>query len=285
MKKAILIPNTTKDTNFTVTSAVADKLISLGITPYIHTDYSMCRSNGICFYLDVPADADIVIVVGGDGSMIEASRLSLMLDLPLLGINLGRVGYLAEVEPDNLDALSALVSGEYRIDEKMLLSTDKIEVDGERRRIEQLAVNDVVLSHDCFLGICDFKIISDKGDHVHYRADAVIISTPAGSTAYSLSAGGPIISHDLDAIMVNPVCPHSFFNRAIVYNPDDRIMITNTGDSTLNLSIDGRFCDRIQCGETCVVYRSENRVKILTLNDSNLFSTLSKKIKLLRDFE
>ena len=127
--------------------------------------------------------------------------------------------------------------------------------------------------------------MSDKGDHVHYRADAVIISTPAGSTAYSLSAGGPIISHDLDAIMVNPVCPHSFFNRAIIYNPDARITITNTADSTLNLSIDGRFCDRLSAGETCVVYRSEKRIKILSLGESNLFSTLSKKIRLLRDFE
>ena len=285
MKKAILLPNSIKDKDLKITRATADMLVMLGITPYISCEYSECNVMGASFYSDIPEDADIIIVVGGDGSVIQASRIALELDLPILGINLGKVGYLAEVEPDSLDDLAVLVSGEYKIDEKMLLSTVKIDANGNKTRLEYLAVNDVVFSHESFLGICDFKIMSDRGDHVYYRADAVIISTPAGSTAYSLSAGGPIISHDLDAIMVNPVCPHSFFNRAILYNPDDRITITNTGDSTLNISIDGRFCSNLLFGETCEVYRSSSRIKILTLSENNLFSTLSKKIKLLRDFE
>ena len=285
MKKAILLPNSIKDKELKITKATAEKLLMLGIIPYISSEHSECKIEGALFYNELPEDADIIIVVGGDGSVIEASRISLSLNLPILGINLGKVGYLAEIEPDSLDDLCALVSGEYKIDEKMLLSTVKIDAEGNRTSLEFLAVNDVVLSHESFLGICDFKIMSDRGDHVHYRADAVIISTPAGSTAYSLSAGGPIISHDLDAIMVNPVCPHSFFNRAILYNPDDRITITNTGDSALNISIDGRFCSRLLNGETCEVYRSLSRIKILTLSENNMFSTLSKKIKLLRDFE
>ena len=285
MKKAILLPNSLKDVDLKVTKAVAERLISIGILPYISAQFIKCIVRGVSFYKEIPDDADIIIVVGGDGSMIEASRIALSLGLPLLGVNLGKVGYLAEVEPDNLDALTALVTGEYRIDEKMLLSTDKIDVNGNMTSIDHLAVNDVVLSHESFLGICDFNITSDRGDHVQYRADAVIVSTPAGSTAYSLSAGGPIISHDLDVIMVNPVCPPSFFNRAIVYNPDDKITITNTGDGALNLSIDGRFYDTVLPGEMCIVYRSNSRIKILNLSKSNLFSTLSKKIRLLRDFE
>ena len=285
MKKAILLPNPTKDIDFKVTYSVAEKLVSIGVAPYMDAQYASCKVRGVIFYTELPKDAELIIVIGGDGSMIEASRMSLTLDLPLLGINLGKVGYLAEVEPDNLDALAALVNGDYKIDEKMLLATEKIDADGNISAFEHFAVNDVVLSHESFLGICDFKVVSDKGDHVHYRADAVIISTPAGSTAYSLSAGGPIISHELDAIMVNPVCPHSFFNRAIIYNSDARITITNTADSALNLSIDGRFCDRLSAGETCVVCRSKKRIKILSLGETNLFSTLSKKIRLLRDFE
>lgn len=285
MKKAILLPNPIKDVDFRVTKSVVAKLSCVGVTPYISYEYPECDVEGVAFYDELPHDAELVIVIGGDGSMIEASRASLALDLPLLGINLGKVGYLAEVEPDNLDALEALINGKYNVDEKMLLAAEKIDRDGNRISYEPLAVNDVVLSHEGHLGICDFKVECDKGDHVHYRADAVILSTPAGSTAYSLSAGGPIISHDLDAIMVNPACPHSFFNRAIVYNPNARIKITNTGNSTLNLSIDGRLYDKCSSGESVVVYRSDRRIKIVSISDSNLFSTLSKKLSLLRDFE
>ena len=131
--------------------------------------------------------------------------------------------------------------------------------------------------------ISEIKLENGRGDVVQYRADGIILATPAGSTAYSLSAGGPIISHGLDSITVTPICPHSFFNRSIVYGADERITITNMAETSLNISIDARLFDVLKKDESCTVYKSERRLRMINLEDTNLFSTLSKKIKLLHE--
>jgi hypothetical protein len=175
------------------------------------------------------------------------------------------------------------INNEFFISEKMLLSVIKTDKNGDKCYSNRLALNDVIVTHDSYLGIADFKIENSRGDSVIYRADGVIISTPSGSTAYSLSAGGPIISHTLDSIMVTPVCPHSFFNRAIIYGPEERIRITNLSDVSLNISVDGRLFSSMANGESCEIVRSNRKIKMLTFGGSNLFATLSKKIKLLHD--
>lgn len=280
MKKAIVLPNITKDRELLLTKKVADVLFGLGIKVYLEEQYAI---EGAYSYYDPPEDAEVIIVVGGDGSVIDASRLAVELDIPLLGINLGKVGYLTTLDPDNLDMLSKLLTDEYIISEKMLLSAEKHVRDVGIIQSERLALNDVIVTHDSYLGIADFKVENACGDSVIYRADGVVVSTPSGSTAYSLSAGGPVISHTLDSIMVTPVCPHSFFNRAIVYGPEEKIRITNLSDISLNISVDGRLFSSLSKDEYCLIQKSDRRVKILTFNESNLFATLSKKIKLLHD--
>ena len=161
----------------------------------------------------------------------------------------------------------------------MLLTVKRCSSDGSDEISERFAVNDVVVSHDNYFGISDFMVENQRQDHVRFRADGIIVSTPQGSTAYSLSAGGPIISHTLDSLTVTPVCPHSFFNRSIVYGPEERIKISNASDSVLNVSIDGRFFSRLERDDFCVIEKSDKRFKMITFGESNVFSTLSKKIK------
>ena len=283
MKKALVLPNKLKDSSLSLTAMVAEKLKSLGITVYLNEEYRCQDIDGVCYFTETPNDADFMIVIGGDGSVIDASLLSLQYDLPILGINIGKVGYLATVDPDRLELLSLIVEEKAKIDEKMLLVTEKHSIDGSLTKSFRLAVNDVVICHDSYLGISDIKLENGRGDAVQYRADGIIIATPAGSTAYSLSAGGPIISHGLDSITVTPICPHSFFNRSIVYGSDEKITISNMADDALNISIDGRLFDRLKKGESCTIYKSDIRLKMFNLEDSNLFSTLSKKIKLLHE--
>lgn len=283
MKKAIVLPNRLKDSSLALTKAVVRRLLCLEITAYLDEEYRCDGMEGAVFYTDIPTDADFIVVIGGDGSVIDASRLSLETHLPLLGINLGKVGYLATVDPDRLELLSVITEDRAQIDEKMLLVAEKHCADGNILISDRFAVNDVVICHDSYLGISDIKLENGQGDTVQYRADGIIIATPAGSTAYSLSAGGPIISHGLDSITVTPICPHSFFNRSIVYGPDERITISNMAEDILNISVDGRLFDRLKKGESCLIYRSDKRIKMFNLEDTNLFSTLSKKIKLLHD--
>lgn len=281
MKKAIIVPNKTKDRDLSVTENVVRELLRIGIIPYVDDEFDYLGIDGVLFYSKTPTDADVIIVVGGDGSIIDASSLALMLDLPILGVNLGRVGYLSEIEPTNLARLSTLVDGGYTVEERMLISCVRFSEDGIRLSSSNPAVNDIVVSHKEYFGIGEMRVTDSHGDFVKYRADGVITSTPTGSTAYSLSAGGPIVAHYLEAITVTPVCPHSFFNRAIVFGADECVTVTNVSTASLNISVDGRYFDTLESGEYIRISRCNKHLRIITFTENNMFSTLSVKIKTL----
>ena len=284
MNKFVLMPNPTKDVALKVTSNLAQKLISFGGTVYIDKKFDSYITADVIRYEEFPSDAELIIVVGGDGSILDASVTAIEKDIPLLGVNLGKVGYLSEVDPDNLDILSRIISGNYTIEEKMLLSVSHISF-GAVTKSERLAVNDVIISHDTFLGIADFILQNGAYDSVKYRADGLIFSTPAGSTAYSLSAGGPIVSHNVDSIVATPICPHSFFNRSIIFNANENLTIKNVSNTVLNVSIDGRYFTSLSNTDECVVRMSEKKLKVLTFLESNMFSTLFKKMRILEDIK
>ena len=284
MKKIILIPNSNKDDGLSVTKNVIKKLISLDFGVLVSKDFLQLEKYGVSVYDGEPTEGDLVLVIGGDGSIIDASRVAIKLDIPLLGINLGRVGYLSEIEAYDIDSLSRLKTKDYSIEYKMLLSVDKYSPEGSHESSKRDAVNDVVISHGEYFGIADFKLENSYGDRIVYRADGLILSTPAGSTAYSLSAGGPVVAHDLDSITVTPVCPHSFFNRSIIYGKNECIKVSNSGESPLNISVDGRFFTNLAKDEWCVVKRSATKLKTLTFSKNNMFSVLFKKIKAINGF-
>ena len=283
MRTVVIIPNLKKDSSLTVTEKVAKKLRSLGMRVLLDEKYKEYSITGVEYYNDLPA-ADLIVVIGGDGSVIAASAFAVRADIPILGVNLGKVGYLTEVEPDALSVLDGLVKGEYFVEDKLLLSVE-CKRGGEIYTTDSLAVNDVVISHNEFLGIADFKVENSLGDCVKYRADGIILATPQGSTAYSLSAGGPIISHDLDSIIVTPVCPHSFFNRSIVFSANERLKVTNDGESDLNVSIDGRLFTVLNKGDECTIYAAERKMKMITFSENNMFSTLFRKMRILEDIK
>ena len=164
MKKAIVLPNILKDPSLSLTALVAERLLGLGIVVYLDERYNCNQLEGITYYTQTPSDADFLVVIGGDGSVIDASVTSIGLDIPLLGINIGKVGYLATVEPDQLDILSKITESETRIDEKMLLVAERRSADGNIIRCDRLAVNDVVISHDSYLGISDIRLENQCGD-------------------------------------------------------------------------------------------------------------------------
>lgn len=281
MKKAIIVPNKTKDCDLVVTRNTVRELLKIDITPYVDREFGHLGIDGVTFYSELPTDADVIIVVGGDGSIIDASSIALMLDIPILGVNLGRVGYLSEIEPTNLARLSTLADGTYTVEERMLISCERFSADGVLLSHSNPAVNDIVVSHKEYFGIGEMRVTDSHGDFVKYRADGVITSTPTGSTAYSLSAGGPIVAHYLEAITVTPVCPHSFFNRAIVFGADECITVTNVSVSALNISVDGRYFDTLESGEYIRISKCDKNLRIITFNENNMFSTLSVKIKTL----
>ena len=282
MKHIVIIPNPKKDKDFSVTKNLVEKLNFFGSAVYIEKNYGECFNSSVILYDEFPKSAEAIIVVGGDGSVLDASVTAIENDIPLLAVNLGKVGYLSEVEPDNLDILSCLFSGKFEIEEKMLLSVTHVSF-GLAHKAERLAVNDVIVSHDNFLGIADFTLENGVGDCVKYRADGMILSTPAGSTAYNLSAGGPIVSHDIDSIVATPICPHSFFNRSIIFKATENIKLRNVSDTVLNISIDGRYFTNLSNNDECIIKMADKKLKMITFSENNMFSTLFKKMRILED--
>ena len=280
MKNIFIIPNVKKDRNLSVTKETVKVLIKSGALVYMSREFESKDIDAI-FTEDVGFDIELIIVIGGDGSFIDASSIAIERDIPILGINLGRVGYLSEVEPSDLSLLIGLVEGKFSITEKMLLETSVESSDGVKQS-SRLAVNDVVISHNSYLGVAEFVVFSNEGG-VRYRSDGVVISTPAGSTAYSLSAGGPIVSHDTGAVIVTPIAPHSLFNRSIIFSDKDEIKIKNFAEEKLNISIDGRFFDSIDPGFKCKVKVSDKKIKVVTFKNNNMFSNLFRKMQIVED--
>ena len=281
MKNLVIIPNANKDKGFAVTDAVADKLISLGFFVYVN-EHSGYTRDGVIAYKIFPDNIDLVLVIGGDGSVIDASGLAVEHDVPILGVNLGRMGYLTEVEVDGLSVLDKLVSNSYSITEKMLL---EVYLENSETACERYAVNDVAISRDSLLHIADIKIEDSIGNIVKLRADGVILSTPQGSTAYSFSAGGPIVAHDVESILLTPVSPHSFFNRSVLFNSSEVIMVINDGELPLSISVDGRSVGSITSGASCKIKKSKKTVKMLTFTRNSMFSSLFKKMRILGDID
>ena len=278
MKKIILVPNAQKDIGCKVSMQIAERLASIGIGVLAEEKYLSMLPKSVLLYNGKSDGAELVIVVGGDGSVLDASQLAIDLDIPILGVNLGNLGYLAELETSELDLLSRLASGDYKIENKMLLTVRKHTANGDLVS-SRYAVNDIILSHDTFVGIAELSLTDSFGESIKYRADGIILSTPAGSTAYSLSAGGPIVSQDIDAIVATPICPHSFFNRSIVFNASEKIRLCNTGKSALKICIDGRLFLDLEPNEACTVLRADKELKMLTFAENNMFATLFGKMK------
>lgn len=282
MKQIMIVPNPNKDKDFYVTKRTAKKLVDLGFTVSMDKSYSKFKIPFVCYSDDAALESDIMIVIGGDGSVIDASLDAVRADIPVLGINLGKVGYLSEVEPDEIDVLSKIANGEYKIVQRMLLSAEKYAEDGEATLASRLAVNDVIVSNDV-CSIAELSVENSQGDLINYRADGVIVSTPIGSTAYSLSAGGPVVSHNIDSVIVTPVCPHSLFNRSIIFEPNEFIKVTNKSQKDVSVGIDGRAFTKLGCGECVVIRRSEKRLKMLTFTENKMLSALFKKIRALEE--
>ena len=278
MKSIVIIPNNHKDSDFAISIKTSQFLSECGATVYVEDKYETSLGGCATVCASIPTDADLILVIGGDGSIIDASVPAIEYDLPVLGINLGNLGYLAEVEPENISQLKRIFTGEYKIEEKMLLSV-AVERGGKLVESNRLALNDVIISHESYLGLAELSLTDSHGATVKYRADGLILSTPVGSTAYSLSAGGPIISHDIDSILATPICPHSFFNRSVIFNPSEQLTLCNHGKDTLNITVDGRLFAELDEGEHCVVKTATKRFRMMTLSDGNMFSTLFGKMK------
>ena len=233
--------------------------------------------------LEVPADADCMIVLGGDGTVLQAARLTKRLRVPIIGVNLGTLGYMTEVEVPNLEeSLERLIAGDYVQESRMMLGGRATFADG--RREEGWALNDIVISRSGPLQIIKFNIYVNGQFLNDYSADGVIVTTPTGSTGYNLSAGGPLVEPGARLIVLTPICPHSLNQRSIVLSPEDVIEIQipargESGNQNVEANFDGSHVIPLGTGDRLRIVRSEETTEFLKLGQGSFLDVLHRKMK------
>lgn len=220
-------------------------------------------------------DCDFVIAYGGDGTILQAAKQASFYEKGVLGINGGRFGYTAGLEIDELELLAKLKTSEYKIDKRMML---EVSISSSDKKI--YCVNDVVVSRGALSRIVDISLLIGDNELMNTRSDGVIISTPTGSTAYSLSAGGPILDPSINSILVTAVCPHSFFDRPIVLNENEIIKIKgkNSDENELYLTVDGEKSIKLKNDDVVTIKKSENYVaNLIRIKNTSFMNVLNKK--------
>ena len=281
--KVILVVTTDKSSMLEQADYAARIFSSMGVVCYMDIAYSgKMQEKAILFEDFGKADApevDVVVAIGGDGTILRCARYAMMIDKPILGINAGRLGFLTTIEKDDIASMEKFVEGDYFITERMMLSIDHHKNNGEV--VNHTALNDMVIRNGVHTRIVDVDI--QDGSHVsQVRADGVIFATPTGSTAYSLAAGGPIVDPSVETIIMTPICPHTLVSRSIIYGADRELVVRGVHDnehsSNLVMAIDGQPDIVIENGEYLVVRKSKTHVKLIALEDKNFYGVLKDKI-------
>ena len=221
---------------------------------------------------------DVILTIGGDGTILHVANLTLSYHKPILGINLGRCGFLATCEVDELETkLSAVARGRYSLDSRMLLYVRVLGDDGW----EGHALNDVVVTKGRLQQAIDFSVYCDDILVEHFRGDGVIVATPTGSTAYSLAAGGPILDSQTKGIVVTPICPHSLATPPMVFAQERKINICvgQVADDEVFISCDGDDGYTLRAGATAVVRLSDQNFQLITFSRADQFQAIDQKLR------
>lgn len=285
MKNVILTPNPYRDKNFhTVREAVA-VLKEAGIQPKLCLPFEVDRS------YDLPRDlrfsrldrelpnAEMVICFGGDGTILHMAKAATRRGIPILGVNIGTMGFMAELESTELDKLSRIATGDYKLDNRMMLD---VTIQRDRDIIfHDICLNDVAVTKGAVARIVHLSVKCDGVQAMESGGDGVIISTPTGSTAYNYSAGGPIVEPEAKNIIITPICAHEFGSRCIVAS-DKRVV---TVEMVLNarrnayLSVDGGRAVRLNMGDVATIKKSHLETKLVRLKERSFYDVVSSKFQ------
>ena len=281
MKIAVIV-NLTKEKAISCTRDIVRLLCSHGAEVLMPPDcrnYYKNEDVTVCDSVEELFDsADVAVTVGGDGTIIHAAKYAARSDTPLIGVNVGRLGFAANVEVDEIESLLKLLSGDYTCEERMLLDVEVQKPSGSQH---YLAVNDAVVAHGQLSKIVDLHLWLDGEEIAKYRADGLLFSTPTGSTAYSLSAGGPILSPQMACILMTPVCPHSLFSRSVLFEGGATLSVTVNipPQCSCLLTVDGEQNINIEEEDRVIVRASALRLRLLSVRTYNFYRKLNEKLK------
>lgn len=285
MKKAILTPNPYRDKNFQTVREAARVLQDAGM------EVRMCLPFEVDKSYELPKDlkftrldkelpsASVVICFGGDGTILHMAKAATRHGIPILGVNIGTMGFMAELESGELNQLARLADGEFKIDKRMMLD---VTVHRDRDIIfHDICLNDAAITKGAIARIVHLKVNCDGTQAMECGGDGVIISTPTGSTAYSLSAGGPIVEPDANSILITPICAHDVAARSMVVSEKRVINVEMSPNARRNafLSVDGGKALRMNIGDVATIRKSPLVTKLVRLKDRSFYDVINMKFK------
>lgn len=286
MKHFLIYSNKHKDKNLYITKRITSHLEMKGqkVTVKLkEKDWKSGAGEESEEAKDIPPDVDCMIVLGGDGTVLQAARETKKLHIPIIGVNLGTLGYMTEIEPANLEeSLDRLITGDYEQESRMMLNGKVYFKDGTGD--EGWALNDIVISRSGSLQIIKFHIYVN-GQFLHdYKADGMIVTTPTGSTGYNLSAGGPLVEPKAKLITLTPICPHSLNQRSIILSPEDVVEIVIPGgregqSQTVEANFDGSHKIALSTGDRIRIVQSEKITEFIQLNQVSFLEVLNRKMR------
>lgn len=281
MKTIGIITNVDRDVDFTYTKLLAGSIIKHGGKVMMTDELSkkagigrQCGGEGGVF-----DRSELVVCLGGDGTFLKAARKVYMKGLPILGINLGNLGFLTEVDKNDIDiAVEQIFNNKYEIEERMMLEAAIYRKDAEP--VYDIALNDAVITRGAISRIIHIKAYINDVFVDSFPGDGLIVSSPTGSTAYSLSAGGPIVEPDTDLILITPICPHILYSRSFVTKADSIVKAVVDEDFHHNaiVALDGQEGHEIRGGDKVEIRKSPYRIKLVKMNSRHFFNILRTKI-------
>ena len=285
IKKVILTPNPYRDGGFRTVQAAQKILQESGLETRIclpfEVDKSFVLPRDIRFSrLDRELNwADMVICFGGDGTILHMAKAATRHRLPILGVNIGTMGFIAELESGELQELARIAKGEYAIDSRMML--DVTVRRGGDVIFHDIALNDVAITKGAVARIIHLNVCCDGVQAMDFGGDGLLVSTPTGSTAYSLSAGGPIVEPDARSILLTPVCAHDIVSKCIVTSDRRTISVTMSQNARRNafLSVDGGRAYKMNMGDTAVITCSRLETRLVRLKDRSFYDIINNKLK------
>ncbi len=282
IKDVVLVTNLYKDKELAWFKKVLEYLVSSGFSVRVPSEVAACAGSSAKVYEDYEKmyhGADASILLGGDGTILSAAAYAIPNHCPMIGINLGRMGYMAELEPEEYPLLSHLASGDYTIEERMTLKVE-IEIDGKRTLLCENALNDAVVQHSTGLHCIDLMLYCGGASVLFYRGNGIIISTPTGSTAYSMAAGGPVLDPSMRCMTVVPICCVDPAAKPLVFSGESVMTVENVYDreESVLLNIDGKITVPLPLGAKVICTGADNSAKMIKIKDNKFFSVLRAKI-------
>ena len=285
MKNIILTPNPYRDKNFHTVRNAIEVLKSAGLNPRVCLPFDIDR----CY--ELPKDirfhrldreignAEMVICFGGDGTILHMAKAATKRDIPILGVNIGTMGFMAELESSELDQLALIAEGKYKLDHRMMLD---VTIQRDRDIIyHDICLNDVVITKGAVARIVHLQVKCDGVCALESGGDGVIIATPTGSTAYNFSAGGPIVEPDAKNIIITPICAHEMGSRCIVASDRRTVTVEMIHNARRNayLSADGGRAVRLNMGDVATIRKSTLETKLVRLKDRSFYDVVSAKFQ------